>query len=106
MLVLYDYDSNSTHVEPMRKRTSYQILLAYQHALRLLISRSLYPRLQKLDNKCSNAFVHYLEDEHIGYQLPPTPHVIHRCNAAEKEQYEYGKNTSSPSSEVLIPHFR
>ena len=82
MLVLYDYDSNSIHVEAMPSRTAYQILLAYQRAHKLLVSRGLRPRLQKLDNECDKALVHYLNEEEVEFQLVP-PHV-HRRNAAER----------------------
>ena len=73
MLVLYDYDSNSIHCEPMPTKSGYQILLAYQRAHKLLVSRGLRPRLQKLDNECSEALVHYLDDEDVAFQLAPPP---------------------------------
>ena len=76
MLVMYDYDSNIIHIKLMSARTSYQIMLAYQRALRLLISCGLRPRLQKLDNECSDAPFRYLEDEHIEYQLNPLPSTV------------------------------
>ena len=41
LLILYDYESNIIHTEPMPSCTGYQILLAYQHAHKLLTSRGL-----------------------------------------------------------------
>ena len=60
----------------------YQILLAYQRAHRLLVSRSLHPRLQKLDNEYSAALIYYLDEEAVEFQLAPPQ--VHRQNAAER----------------------
>ena len=48
MLILYDYNHrNIIHVEAMPSLLSYQILLSYQRAHRLLVFRGLQPCLQK-----------------------------------------------------------
>jgi hypothetical protein len=53
ILVVYDYDSNFIHAEPMKNRTKDVILAAYQRVISLLKSRGLQPKLQKLDNEAS-----------------------------------------------------
>lgn len=50
LLVVYDYDSNFIHGEPMTSKTGPEILAAYKQAHTLLTSRGLRPRLQQLDN--------------------------------------------------------
>ena len=82
MLVLYDYDSNYIHVEPMKDKTGAEILAAYKRAHSLLCSRGLKPQLQKLDNEASAALREFLVSENVDFQLAP-PHV-HRRNAAER----------------------
>ena len=82
MLTLFDYGSNSIHVEPMPLRSRYQIVLAYQRAYWLLVLRKLCPKLQKLDNECSAAFIHYLDEEAVEFQLSLPQ--LHRRHAAER----------------------
>ena len=82
MLILYDYDSNFIHVEPMKSHEGKEILAAYQRAHKLFTERGLRPLLQKLDNEASEALQQYMTSERVDYQLVP-PH-IHRRNAAER----------------------
>ena len=82
MLVVYDYDSNYIHAEPLRSCSGTDILAAYKSSIALLTSRGLTPRLQRLDNEASQALQQFLTDESIDYQLAP-PHV-HRRNSAER----------------------
>ena len=82
ILILFGYDSNSIHVEPIPSRSGYQILLTYQRMHRLLVSRGLRPKFQTLDNECSAALIHYLDKEAVEFQLAP-PQVHHR-NATER----------------------
>jgi len=83
MLVVYDYDSNYIHAEPLRSSHSgTDILAAYKSSIALLTSHGLTPRLQRLDNEASLALQQFLTDESIDYQLAP-PHV-HRRNSAER----------------------
>ena len=67
MLVLYCFNANYIHVEAMPSRTGYQILLAYQRAHKLLVTRGLRPSLQRLDNEASAALVAYLDAEQVNY---------------------------------------
>jgi hypothetical protein len=82
ILMVYDYDSNYIHAEPMRSRSGPDILDAYQRAVALLTKRGLRPQLQRLDNEASLALQEYMAEQQIDFQLAP-PHV-HRRNAAER----------------------
>ena len=82
MLVVYDYDSNFIHVEPMPNKSGPAILAAYERAHKLLCSRGLKPVLQRLDNEASEALQSYMTDEGVDFQLA-SPY-IHRRNAAER----------------------
>jgi len=67
ILVLYGYDSNFIHAEPMKNRTKEVILAAYQRVICLLKSRGLQPKLQKLDNEDSQILQQYMVEEHIDF---------------------------------------
>ena len=82
MLIVYDYDSNFIHVEPMPNKSGPSILAAYTKAHALFTSRGLKPSLQRLDNEASLALQSFMEDKEVDFQLAP-PHV-HRRNAAER----------------------
>jgi hypothetical protein len=82
IFLLYDYDSNYIHAEPMKNRTAPEILAAYQRTHRLLTNAGLRPLLQRLDNECSQPLKDFMKQEGVDYQLVP-PHV-HRRNAAER----------------------
>ena len=83
ILVVYDYDSNSILVQPMRSRTGPCILGAFTILLHaLLVAAGLRSQLQRLDNECSDALKTFLTDESIKYQLAPPK--VHRRNAAER----------------------
>jgi hypothetical protein len=82
MLVVYKYDSNFIHVEPMKNKTGPEILAAYKRAHTLFSSRGLKPQLQRLDNEASTALKTYMADQDVDFQLVP-PHV-HRRSAAER----------------------
>jgi hypothetical protein len=82
LLVLYEYDGNSVHAEPIKNRTAAEIKRAYALILELLKSRGLQPKLQILDNEASKLLIDYINEEGIDHQLAP-PHV-HRRNAAER----------------------
>ena len=46
------------------------------------MSRGLRPQLQQLDNKASQALVHYLEEENMHFQLSPSS--VYYINATER----------------------
>jgi hypothetical protein len=79
---MYDYDSNSIHAEPMKNKTANSILTAYKLVHQRLCAARLKPKLQRLDNECSQTLKNFMTEQGIDYQLVP-PHV-HRRNAAER----------------------
>jgi len=82
VLVVYDYDSNSILVEPMRSRTGPCILAAFQVVHARLVNAGLRPQLHRLDNECSAALKSFLRASDIDFQLVPPG--LHRRNAAER----------------------
>ncbi|KAI2488787.1 hypothetical protein MHU86_25841 [Fragilaria crotonensis] len=82
ILVLYDYDSNSILVAPLRSRTGPCILAGYQVLHARLVAAGLRPKLQRLDNECSTALKQFMSAEDVDYQLVPPN--LHRRNAAER----------------------
>ncbi|KAI2502091.1 Reverse transcriptase (RNA-dependent DNA polymerase) [Fragilaria crotonensis] len=82
VLIVYDYDSNSILVAPMRSRTGPCILAAFQTIHARLVAAGLRPQLHRLDNECSVALKTFLRDAEIDYQLVPPR--LHRRNAAER----------------------
>mmetsp|Transcript_27437 Transcript_27437/g.38787 ORF Transcript_27437/g.38787 Transcript_27437/m.38787 type:complete len:139 (-) Transcript_27437:325-741(-) len=66
----------------MKSQTANSILKTYQKVHAHLCSAGLRPKLQRLDNECSEALKTYMKEEKVDYQLVP-PH-IHRRNAAER----------------------
>ena len=82
LLIVYDYDSNYIHAEPMKSRSGPHILEAYTQAVQMLTKHGLRPRLQRLDNEASAALKDFIRDIGIDFQLAP-PNV-HRRNAAER----------------------
>ena len=82
IFILYDYDSNSIHAEPIPNRKQQSIKDAYARVLRLLQRRGLRPKLHRLDNEASQLLKEFMTDEDINYQL--TPAGLHRRNWAER----------------------
>ena len=82
LLILYSYDANYIHAEPMKSKSTASILTAYKSAYATLIAAGLKPRLQRLDNEASTALKEFLHESDIDFQLAPPG--IHRRNAAER----------------------
>jgi hypothetical protein len=83
LFVLYHYDSNCILCEPIKNRTKTSILNSFQRLHTQLVRAGVRPRLQRLDNECSDILLQeYMIQQNIDYQLVP-PHV-HRRNAAER----------------------
>jgi hypothetical protein len=55
MLILYDYDSNSILVEPMKNRSDDEALRAYAVLYTELTQHGLKPQLNIMDNEASKA---------------------------------------------------
>jgi hypothetical protein len=81
-LVLYDYDINNVLTEPMKIRGDQEMFRAYNKLIQELVDHGFKPRLQRLDNECSNALRYLINQHDIQLQLVP-PHM-HRRKAAER----------------------
>lgn len=82
IFVLYDYDSNSIHAQPMPSKTAAAILHAFKTIHNTLVVAGLRPQLHRLDNECSAILKDYLVEHGIDFQLVPPG--MHRANSAER----------------------
>ena len=74
IFVLYDYDSNTILVRPLRNRSAHKIQRVFTSVHAYLVARGLCPRLHTLDNEASTSLKEFLTAEHVEYQLVP-PHI-------------------------------
>jgi hypothetical protein len=56
IMILYDYDSNAILAQPIKERTSPELLRAFQVMEQESVARGLKPKLMKLDNGASTLF--------------------------------------------------
>jgi hypothetical protein len=82
IMILYDYDSNAILAQPIKDRTSPELLKAFQVREQELVARGLTPKLMKLDNEASKLLKTYLHQQNITFQLVPP--YSHRRNSAER----------------------
>jgi hypothetical protein len=82
LMVLYDYDSNSILVEPLRNCTDAQMITAYDRLVEWLTWAGLKLRLQRLDNDASKALKKQIAQHEIKHQMVPLH--VHHANAAER----------------------
>jgi hypothetical protein len=82
IMLLYDYDSNCILAQPFANRKSATLLAAYKTLHQKLTARGMRPKIQILDNECSEELKSFLQDQSIAYQLAPPG--VHRRNAAER----------------------
>jgi hypothetical protein len=82
IMILYHYDSNAILAQPIKDRTSPELLKAFQVMEQELVARGLKPKLMKLDNEASKLLKEYLRQQDIIFQLVPP--YIHRRNSAER----------------------
>jgi len=82
MFILYDYDSNSIHAEPIKNRSAPKILRAFKTVTTTLTNTGLRPKLQRMDNECSTLLADHMTKQGIDFQLVPAGQ--HRRNAAER----------------------
>ena len=82
IFLLYDCDSNTIHVRPLRSRTETAIVAAYDSIHAHLCARGLTTELQRLDNEASAALQLSMQTKKVNFQLVP-PHNYRR-NAAER----------------------
>ena len=82
IMVLTESDSSAILVEPMKNRSSGEMIRAYQALIARLNSAGIFPKEHILDNECSADFKAIIKTNKMSYQLVP-PHD-HRRNRAEK----------------------
>jgi len=82
IMVLTKSDSDVILVEPMKNRTSGEMIRAYQALINHLHAANIIPEQHILDNECSEVFKATIKGNNMTYQLVP-PHD-HRRNRAEK----------------------
>jgi hypothetical protein len=82
LMVCYDYDSNTIFTQPFKNRTATCLLEAYKILHERLCRAGLRPKLQRLDNECSQLLTDFMHQENIDFQLVPPS--VHRRNAAER----------------------
>jgi hypothetical protein len=82
IMVLAHPDSNGILQEPIKNRTSGEMIHAYQKLIDRLKNAGITPKRHILDNECSADFKQTIRDNNMTYQLVP-PHD-HRHNMAEK----------------------
>jgi hypothetical protein len=82
IMIFYDYDRNSILSQPIKDRTSLELLKAFKVMEQKLIARGLKPRLMRLDNEASKLLKEYLHQQDIIFQLVPP--YSHRRNASER----------------------
>ena len=82
MMVLFDVDSSSTWVEPMKNRTEGELILARQRGLARMRLQGIIPTHQILDNEISAAYRSEIAATGMTHQLVPPDD--HRRNIAEK----------------------
>jgi hypothetical protein len=82
IMILYDYDSNAILAQPIKDRTSPELLRAFQVMEQEVVARGLNPKLMKLDNEASKLLKTYLHQQNITFQLVPP--YSHRRNSAER----------------------
>jgi hypothetical protein len=80
--IIYLYDANFIHAEPMKSKTASAILAAYKAGHSILSAHGLKPCLQRLNKEASAALKMFLHDSDIDFQLAP-PGILRR-NAAKQ----------------------
>ena len=82
VMVVYDNDSNSILVEPLKSRSAEHLLAATAKMHIFLRERVIHPKIHIMDNECSSTVQSYLKNNNVELQLVPPN--LHRTNAAEK----------------------
>jgi len=82
IMVLFETIGNNILAEPMRNRTSGEMVRAYQVLIDRIKEKNIHPTMHILDNECSAEFKEKIKENKMKYQLvPPNDH---RRNVAEK----------------------
>jgi hypothetical protein len=64
-MILYDYDTNAIFAEPLQNRRAASILTAYKTLHARLCAAGFRPKLQRLDNECSNLLKAFMTAEKV-----------------------------------------
>lgn len=82
VMVVYDYDTNAILTAAMKNRKAETIVDAYKSIYTRLVNAGFKPRLQRLNNECSELLKEFLTNAEIDFQLVPPG--CHHQNAAER----------------------
>ena len=82
VMMMAESNSNAILVEPMKNRTSQEIIRGYQVLIDQLNEADIFPTEHILDNEKSAEFLEVIKKNRMTYQLVP-PHD-HQRNQAEK----------------------
>jgi hypothetical protein len=82
VIVLYDYDTNNILTEPIKSIKDQEIVRSYNKLDQELVDHGSKPRLQRMENACSNALRSILNQHDIQFQLAHP--YMHRRTAAER----------------------
>ncbi len=87
MMVLTESESDAILVEPMKNRTSGEMIRVYQVLINRLRSAGIAPKQHILDNKCSNNFKEAIKTNNMTYQLVPPQEQIRKGNPNVQGQF-------------------
>ena len=83
IFVLYHYDTNSIHAQPLKNRQALEITKAWKTCHKYLLQHGTATTLHILDNKCSSTMQKSFRKYNVNFQLVPP--YTHRLNAAKRE---------------------
>jgi hypothetical protein len=76
VLVVYEYNGNYIHAEPMIGRTYPSIISAYQRSIAFLQSRGFKPLLQHLNDEATGVLQEFLDTSDIDFQWHPPMSIV------------------------------
>ena len=82
IMVLYEVDGNYIAMEPMKARTTTEMIRVYTILIERLKSKGIRPARQMLDNEAPREYLETIEGYDIEWEL--TPANNHRMNIAER----------------------
>ena len=60
-MIIYDYDTNSIHAEPLKNRSTSELTSAYTKIHKVLQNAGCQPRLHTLDNEAPSELLELIE---------------------------------------------
>ena len=106
VMACYVHDTNGILTECLKSREDKELANAFTTIYNFLVSRSLTPTFQFLDNECPPSLAAFMTKKNIRYQLVP-PHD-HRSSPAEKligtwkDRFISGLSSTDPSFPLHI----